>query len=265
MNPFNPYSYVSLNGDALTRGVTLALPREQVHALLPYGLQLGPQRVTPHGTHPVMLLYHQISRVHMSIPTLLPSLAYHEHIIAVPYCYLTLGKIDAHTPGPFMFEPRLYLDSVLAVAGGIFYWGFAKRFASFNVTQERFAVTSSEGAKVSMLTSRASGEFQPVASCSNFDAVRKMHDQPLILQQPAGIGPFFVCANFDKNWHGSSVRPLETITHIEESPMVGVNTGTFPANGYAAGIDTGVLGSYELRFPWRLSLPYPPALAAFMR
>ena len=263
--PFNPYSYVTLDGYAVTRAVTLALPREHVSTLLPYGLVLGPQHVTPPGTHPVIMLFHQVVRAHMSVPTLLPSLSYYESIIGIPDCYLSYGPIDDTTPGPFLFEPRLYLDSVLAIAGGVLYWGFAKRMATFRVTAERFVISAEQGGTLTCLESRPTSEFQPIDSCAHFDPIRRMHDQPLVLMLPCGIGPFFVCANFDKDWRRGSLRPLETVTHIEQVFVPGLDAGTFPEHGVSPGIDASVLGSYEMRVPWRLGLPYAPGLSHWMR
>src|SRR5262249_11656390 len=122
----NPFAVVNLNGNSTVRGVTLALPTERVRNFLPAGLELGPQDVTPRGTHPVILLFQEMFRVQMSMPTVLPSLTYHEHIFSVPYCYLSSGSITPGYPGPYFFMPRLYLDSAEATAGGVLFWGFAK-------------------------------------------------------------------------------------------------------------------------------------------
>lgn len=52
-----PFAAVNLVGDFLARCVTLAWPSEIVRGFLPYGTTLGPQQLTPPGTHPVMLFF----------------------------------------------------------------------------------------------------------------------------------------------------------------------------------------------------------------
>jgi hypothetical protein len=266
MNPFNPYDYVSMNGDGIMRGVTLALPSEHVHGLLPHGLTLGAQSVTPPGTHPVIVLFNEIVREHTSIPTLLPSLSYREHSLGVPYSYLTGGSLVTSgfgNAGPFYFQPRLHVDDFLAALGGILYWGFSKLMASFTVTEDTYTVISNRGTNVTSLSLEPSGEFRPIAEMPKFEPIRTMHDQPLISMLPLTMGPFFVCSNFDKDWGNGMIRPLQTVTRVDEAYVPGLDIGRFPEAGKAPGIDESVLGSYEMRLPFRLSMPYPPYAAGF--
>ncbi len=261
MNFVNPYGYLSLNGDGIMRGITLALPRHEVEGLLPYGLTLGEQRVTPDGTHPVIVLFNEMLRAHMSVPTGLPSLSYHEHSLGVPHCYLSgSARMFAGLTrgGPFYFQPRLHLDNFLATLGGTLFWGFDKVMASFTLTESAYSVTSDRGDQITVLDHHSSGEFVSIDAVRNFDPIRRMHDQPIVSMLPMGMGPFFVCSNFAKNWRHGRIRPLRTVTHVKEAYVPGLGTGTFPREGEAPGIDQDVLGSYEMRVPWRLSMPYPP-------
>ena len=47
--PSSPFNVVNLYGSGCLRGVTVAMPTAQVQRLLPKGLELGPQSVTPPG------------------------------------------------------------------------------------------------------------------------------------------------------------------------------------------------------------------------
>jgi len=89
-----------------------------------------------------------------------------------------------------------------------------------------------------------------------------MLTQPIISMLPAAMGPFFILSDFDKDWQTATVRPLETILEVDVEYVPGYSGGRYPGTGYSKGIDESVLGSYELRAPWRLSLPYPPLFAA---
>ncbi len=83
MNTTNPFAMFNLHGDATMRIVTLVFPSDDVRRLLPVGLDLGAQGVTPPGTHPVILFFMDVFRAEMSFPTLLPNMTYHEHSIGV--------------------------------------------------------------------------------------------------------------------------------------------------------------------------------------
>lgn len=259
MVPTSAYDFVSLDGYAIMRGVTLSLPSEQVRQLLPAGLELGPQRVTAPGTHPVILLFNQLFNAHLTVPSLLPKLNYYEQTIGIPCCYLSgSGR------GPFYFMPALYLDSFLATLGGVLYWGFAKTMASFSASEEGYSVKSALGAELASLSFRARDAFTPVAQAANFAALRALHDQPLISRVALAVGPFWVCSNFEKDWSAGSIRSLETVLHTAASFLPGIAPGRFPDQASAPGLAVSPLGSYELRVPWRLSLPYFPEASAFV-
>jgi hypothetical protein len=140
MSRFNPYDTITLDGEGTFRGVTLSLPTGQVRRMLPAGLELGDQRVTPPGTHPVILLFNDLFRAHMNIPSLLPSLTYNEHTIGIPYSYVTRGPLTGSTPGPYYYMPSLELDNLSAILGGRLFWGYNKRLAHFESTAGRYTI-----------------------------------------------------------------------------------------------------------------------------
>jgi hypothetical protein len=265
MTPANPFAAINLNGMGTMRGVTLALPTATVRNFLPAGMELGQQTVSPPGTHPVILFFHDMFRAHMSIPTLLPNMTYREHSVGVPFSYISSGSITPGMPGPYYFMPKLYLDNVWATVGGIMFWGFAKEMASATVTAESYTVNTLAGQRVTSLAwKKTDQECLPIAEYPNFEPVRQMLSQPIISMLPLAMGPFFILSDFDKAWNVATVRPLETTLEVDVEYVPGYPGGRYPVSGRSPGIDKSVLGSYELRAPWRLSLPYPP-LFAFRR
>lgn len=263
-NYLNPYNYVSLNGQGTMRGVTVEVPTEQAQRLLPHGLELGVQDITRPGYHPLILFFHDMFKAHMSIPSPLPSLTYHEHSLGVPFCYVRSGATSTGGSGPFYFMPTLHLDSFLATLGGVLYWGFAKQMASFTVVQDRYTVVSSRGNTVTSLQFRPCGEYQPLSAYPAFEPIRQVLNQPIVSLLPLAMGPFFICSNFDKEWSAATIRPLETVMNIDEAYAPGLEPGAYPREGFSPGIDKSVLGSYELLSPWRLSMPYPPYAAGMV-
>ena len=268
-----PFNLVNLHGEGCFRSVTLALPTAQVLRLLPAGLVLGPQSVTPAGTHPVILSFNALYRAEMSVPTLLPSLTYHEFTFGVPFSWLPVGRLGralgaltgrrdaaAASPlhGPYYYMPRLYLDSVLATLGGLLFWGYAKKLARFAVGADRFAIQAEDGAPQVSLSFTAQGEPQPVAHFPHFAPVQAMLAQPLVSQLPAALGPIFVVADFDKRWDQATLRPLATQVQVQAEFVPGFGPGSYPAAGVSEGIDAAALGSYELNAAWTLGMPHAP-------
>ncbi len=256
----NPFAAINANGDATTRGVTLAMPLDDVRNLLPSGLEPGPQCVTPPGTHPVILYFHDFLRGGFSFPNPFPRMGYREYSLGVPHVYLTQDSITPGHPGPWYFVPRLFLDNPFPVITGLLGWGFAKRLASIEVTADHYTVSDFSGRKLTSLAWDPSvvGDFKPVGQWPNFVPIRAMLDQPVISQVPLGFGPFFIGSNFDRDWDVAMLKPMQTAVNVDIELLIGCPCGRYPASGWGPGIDQSVLGSWELQAPWRLSMPYPP-------
>ena len=260
MNTRNPFDIVNLHGEGTMRGVTLALATARVRDFLPVGLELGEQTVTPPGPHPVVLFYHDMIRATMSIPTLLPNMTYHEHSVGVPFSYISRGSPGNRSLGPYYFMPKLYLDNFLAVVGGTWFWGFAKHPGNFVVTENSYSISSIDGRRLTSLEWESTTAARPIREFPHFEPVRQMLAQPMISMLPAALGPFFFLSTFDKDWEKATVRPLRTALEVDVEYVPSFSGGRYPHEGRSPGIDESVLGSYELRAPWRLGLLYPPGL-----
>lgn len=264
----NPFDLVNLHGQGCFRSVTLALPVPAVRRLLPATLDLGVQGVTPEGTHPVVLSFNALYRAEMSVPTLLPSLTYHEFTLGVPFSVTrpgALGRLLGRSSpalgaarGPYYYMPRLYLDSVLATVGGVLYWGYTKRLARFKDNPGRFAIDGEDGAPLLSLDWQAEGEPRPLADFPLFEPVRGMLAQPLVSQLPLSLGPATVIADFDKHWAAATLRPLRTMVTVHREIVPGFGAARYPAEGCDPGIAASVLGSYELNAEWLLGMPHLP-------
>lgn len=132
------------------------------------------------------------------------------------------------------------------------------------VTGDSYTVSTMGGQRVTSLQwkkTKNPGQHKPIAEYANFEPVRQMLSQPIISMVPVAMGPFFILSDFDKQWDVVTVRPMETVLEVDVEYVPGYPAGRYPAAGWSLGIDASVLGSYELRAPWRLSLPYPPLMA----
>jgi hypothetical protein len=266
MNTLNPFSAINLSGDGVFRGVTLAVPKARVEALLPPGLALGPQNVTATGMHPVIASFNDLSRAQMSVPSLLPVLNYNEYTLGIPYTFVARGGLNRNSPGPYYYMPKLFLNSTLAVLGGVAFWGFRKDPAFFHVEDDRFVIRTQSEQTLTSLSWKPSGAFATIDEYPNFEPVRRMLDQPLISQVPPLGGPIYVVSDFDKRWDVATLRPLQTTLTIDEDFVPDCRsfaTCTIGNGTTSPGIDRSPLGSYELVAPWRLSMPYLPIMRAW--
>lgn len=258
VNPFDPAGLLHLGGLGTMRNVTLALPTDEVRRLLPAGLELGAQPLTPPGTHPVILGFHDMFRLHTSFPSLLPSLTYHEHSIGIPWCYVTGGADIAGSPGPFYFMPALLLDSVLATLGGLLFWGYPKRLARIEEDGGRYRVMREDGAPLVTLTWRARGAARPALAWERFALQRSALSQPLLGLWPVGLGPWFAAADFPKVWERTELTELESAVEVHTDYVTGFGRARYPSRGNLPGIGDSIIGSYAMATQWRMSMPYPP-------
>ncbi len=252
-----PFAAINLVGDFLARCVTVAWPCEIVRGFLPYGATLGPQQLTPPGTHPVLLFFYDMFQVHMTIPNPLPTMTYHEHVIGVPDVWVRNGNGWGCDAGPFFFMPRLLLNNFWSTLGGLVYWGYPKRLSRIVVTGDHFAVSDLSGAPQVSLDFVGHGELRPIDHFPHFAPLRAAMEQPMLAEMPLGMGPIAVCSRFDKHWPTVTMRPLSTAVRIDQAFIPGLPCGRFPGQGMSPGIDHGPLGSYEFRAHFRQTVPYP--------
>jgi hypothetical protein len=252
-----PFGFI---GDGLTRCAALALPCSQVRALLPPGLELGEQNLTPRGTHPVIFLFHRFFHCQYSFPTPLRPMSFHEQTAGIPFTYTRAGNGAPGGLGPYYFMPKLYLDDWWVWMNGRFLWGFDKEMAAVTETENRYTVMSPAGRPLVSLEWNGEAEFRSAAfGYGNFEPVRQMLSQPLVTSFPAAAGPFAALTDFDRRWPLGTVRPVSAVLQVEPGYMPGFDGGQYNATG--PGSDSRVIGSYELSAPWWLSLPYAPPAA----
>lgn len=257
MNPLDPYNMFYLSGTGTMRYMTIALPTEVVRRMLPNGLELGPQDLTPEGTHPIMMGFHDMFRLHTSIPSLLPSMTYHEHSVGIPYCYINQGQWGPSSRGPYFFMPSLLLDHVLATVGGVLFWGFAKHYCHITNVDGHFRISRRGGPPVLTFDYENAGEAEPIAKVPEFETQRQALAQTVVSTFPAGMGPYFILSEFPKQWEVATIRPLTAVTEIYSDYVIGFAPGRYPEKDRSPGIASSVMGAYELSAPWRLTAPYP--------
>jgi hypothetical protein len=243
-----PFGFI---GNSIARIFTLAVPSWKVRSLLPAGLDLGDQDLTPEGTHPVLFLFQRFFQCQCSIPLALPSMAFYEHTVCIPYTSVTSGYGPPGGLGPFCFLPKLYLTDPFVMLAGMFVWGYDKELAQINAGENSYSVARPTGERIASLEWQDGGDGAVFARhCREFDPVRRILDQKLISALPVAAGPWLMLTDFERRWNMASVRPLRATLSLTGAHL----------RAFAPGCYTSVSGDspapFEFSAPWYLSFPY---------
>src|SRR5262249_39967713 len=106
MKPTLPFLLCNLVGYMTTRALCLAVSRDVARGLLPAGLELDDQALTPAGTHPLAFHFSDILGAQLTVPSLLPSLTYCELIVSLPFVRSTTRP--RRETEPWSYLPRLF-------------------------------------------------------------------------------------------------------------------------------------------------------------
>lgn len=260
---YDPCSPIKLIGHWTIRVVNVVLPTEHVRAMLPFGLELGPQSLTEPGYHLVRFYFGFPVHAAMALSPRVMTMDYCEQVLGVPYVRRTTDLYAGGATGPYYYMPRLWLNNPLAISGGLLWWGMEKRPALIEPTVEqsrgRYRVRSLADGHHPIIEAEweVAGEFQPVADVPNFAPQRRMMDQPLVMQGFASLGPLLVGSSFTMTWGTAQVRPIRAKVQVHEAYVPGLPAGTFDNVPLA----DSPLGSFELQTPWELALPYSVEVA----
>jgi hypothetical protein len=238
---------------------TLPLPASDVSQMLPpEHVRLAPQDVTPSETHPVVFGFGRHHHVHLTGLDWLYNQDYSEFFVGIPYVNLDTVVDGAGSPAPLYYLPRLFLDKFLAVAGGVWWWGFEKQLARISVQNQDYSVRGFLGNEnLISMTTGARGPQETYDKFPNLVPVANMISLPLLTKVFSGVGPW-AASTFDWHWNSAEIWSVEASMTIADAFLPELPTGTFDFQG----IKDVSLGAFQLRTNWTLSLPYAPNLAA---
>ena len=181
-----------LEGHCLGRFAFCSVDSSFLQSLLPADLELAPQNYSPAGQHPLLFMFNDtwlhtnpnLEKI-VAQENVIMKLNYFEFIVMVPYVQFTDNQYNSNAP--YCFLPVLYLNSILAVAGGRIFWEFNKEMANFSVGDGNFSVTD-ETTNNTILSSVSfvAGFEQPNDSIKNFQDITPILQLPVIEHGPYG-------------------------------------------------------------------------------
>ena len=222
--------------------------------VLPPGMRLHAQGLTPPGTHPVALLANRQIGVRLSAqPAFTGYPDYLEAIIAINHV-----AIDG-IPGLFSYLPNLYLNSRVPQLVGVGFYGYNKRMGRLSMTGSDYHVASPTGQAIWSGDYQQNGFERRLMNSPECGAVEALCQQIVVSQHPV-MGWRF--SSFDFNLTAARIAPVHARIRINDSNLAQLPAGEMPAQPLTmtgpgqAMRHVGLPGAFRIRTAWTLSNPF---------
>ncbi|NTF46356.1 NAD(P)-binding protein [Rhizobium rhizogenes] len=227
-----------------------ALPVEQVKQMLPQGLVLSRQSVTPANTHPVTFLFNQQTNVRASfLPQIFGFKTYLENIVAINCVEIAGGDGTV-----FSFLPALFLDNSLATYSGQLFYGLAKRLAKNTLENSTYSTATEENVPVWSMRYFDYAPISRLVDLGNIGLVRALLDTPILT--PRGKGTWQAMA-FDFSVGSAFAVPVVTELDVFATNGIGLPAGRFISPAFRAKPEeNGLPGAFRCWTDWTLSNPF---------
>jgi hypothetical protein len=217
----------------------LAIAPATARAMLPAGLDLAAQHLTPRQRHPLVLIMGQQSDVRLRLLPL--GAEYREAILALPFVEL---RERGAPRGPFCYCPRLFLDRRLPILAGRLLYAYAKRRAAIRMTAASYSIAERAGADPLLEAHfRITGEAveAPWGGAAMFDL-------PVISRAPHAW--WYSCA--DVGLERAVLQRVELRLAIHRPFAPGLPVGEFVIADAAGAASS----AFHMRTNWRLAGPW---------
>lgn len=229
-----------------------AVDAEALQKVLPKGMSLHPQALTPQGLHPVAMLANQQVGVRASIsPRLLGYPNYFEGIIAINYV-----QVEGHE-GVYSYLPNLYLDSRRAQLAGVWFYGYNKRMGQLQMGHDSYAVASTGGKPIWSARYQQKDFARPLMDSPECGVVQSISEQIVVSQGKFSRWQF---SSFDFNLTSALVAGVSAEIDIADPALADLPGGRMTARPLAqagAPYDPGnaLPGAFRIWTSWTLSNP----------
>lgn len=225
--------------------LALPMPAEHLEQLLPAGVELAPQRLTPSGTHPLLVALARHTGVHLGPRAQAQGeLGWDECRLDVPWVRRSLGP--RNRPGllrdrPMNISLRQHVNHVLTAVAGMV-WGGDRQVSRVDLGDGHAEVRHLLRDRPSLTADlRSEGPLLPWAEVEVDPALREALQMPWLVRGATGE-----LQRYSHHWDvaSASLRPTSGRAVIEEGLLDGLPLGPFvPA------------GAVELSGQWSIGLP----------
>ena len=240
-----PWSLVYAQGQISAAVLTLALPTADVERMLPPGVNLLPQTVTPAGTHPVGLIFADQSQVRANVLPL--GMAYKESAVAIPFT--TVSTTPAADAVPLLTLPALYLDSVMATLAGRLMYGYRKHLARVSGSPAQQQVHTLLGNQAILSAQlHVDGLAGSYYDFEHLAVVREMMNQPIVTHDPLRG---WLYSFLDYQFEQARITPLRGQLAVAAGVLGHAAAQTLPVASLAA----TAVGAFQFDGAWTLTNP----------
>lgn len=237
-------------GMAQTTGAAVTLPfdRATVAAMLPAGLELMPQTVTPAGQHPVILLFARQRNVR---PNLFPfGMTYNEFICAVPWVRHSDPALQDLPP--LICPTLLYLDSLVPILLGVYGYGFNKLRAAMTADGDSYVIRdATTQAEIIACRFAPDGPQTAPRDLPFFSQTWPAWEMPMVTRNKLGAWQYSV---YDFSLAQARMQPISMEIRIAQ-PRLGLPVGTLKPASIAA----TALGGFFLTAAGTINNPFQSA------
>lgn len=223
------------------------MPRAEVQAMLPDGIDLGHCPMTRPGYHPVGMSFCSYHNVRGSfVPGFLAMSPYGEATFAIPYTHTDAGK-----SAPLLFPRRLYVNNSAAIFAGKFFYAMPKSKAEIEVGNTHFTASDPDGMSIDF---RAQQHRDPVALSGHpaHGAISNLLDMTFVTRNKNGR--MFYNA-FDLQLDRSYVAPVTCEVSVTDPSADGFPTTQMdvaPLQDYRS---MGLPGAFRIWCSWSMTNP----------
>ncbi len=231
----------ALHGVARTEAVVVlaSLPVADARALLPEGLELGSQILTPDGAAPVVII---LSRHRDARLNVLPfGVCFRELTLMLPSTRPTGIGARYALPGPFAYVARQVLDSPSMASIGRALYGDVGQLGRFATGADGAThVRTLGGSDLLALTATQAGETVAAASFRHSSIVDWVLGRPLLSRNHIGGG--WRLSRLDYGLEQARVQAIS----ITLNTYPGLRLGSHPSRGRLASGQAGVIGAFRI-------------------
>lgn len=229
-----------------------AVNAEALEKVLPKGMSLHPQTLTPDGTHPVTVLCNQQMGVRASImPKLLAIPNYYEAIIAINFV-----QIEGQE-GVFTYLPNLSLTNRLAELSGIIFYGYNKTIGRLSMGHNSYSVAGPQGKPIYSGHYNQRNFARPLTDFPTAGRVQALLEKVVVSQGKFGKWQY---SSFDFNLTSAYVAGVHARIEVQDARLANLPKGVMQTNpiridGQQANPDNLLPGAFRIWTSWTLSNP----------
>ncbi|WP_120499143.1 NAD(P)-binding protein [Roseovarius sp. EL26] len=223
-----------------------------LQAVLPKGMSLHPQALTPEGRHPIAMLANQQIGVRLSaLPRLLGYKNYLEAIIAINFV-----QIEGYE-GVFSYLPNLYLTNSWAKSAGVWMYGYNKRMGSLQMGHDSYEVATPDGSPIWSGRYQQKNFAQPLVESPECGLVQSISEQIVVTQGKFSKWQF---SSFDFNLSSAYVAGVSAEIDVVDSALADIPAGKMSASPLREKQLMGerrnkLPGAFRIWTSWTLSNP----------